>query len=206
MIFGGTPTFKDFSRVESGYKESNQLVFKAQCHECKDLIELDFNNLHYDEYQDRYIDEIYGKDNPETAYYSCPSCNSIWDWEQKNRNIVAGKRFGFYDKWGNFSKGWHAKKEEVTETFGFHVPELLSSFSESDYTNLARKEIKAKMALARGDEGLLKSFVNNSKGLAYASGITALEAEELKMYRRNYPEHICPMEVLELTCGIDVQG
>lgn len=205
LIFGGTPTFKDFSKVETAFKESNQLVFKPQCHHCLSLVELSFDFLRYDEYQDRFIHEVYGRYNPETAYYLCPACEQPWTWEEKNKNIEKGKEFGFYDKWGNFSKGWHAKRPEVEETFGFHIPELLSSFSESDYIKLAEKRIKAELALGKGDEGLMKSFVNNSMGLPYASGISSIEPEELRLLRSNYQEHIVPYEGLELTCGIDVQ-
>lgn len=205
LLYGGTPTDKDFSRVEGAYKESNQLVFKAQCHHCQELIELSFDNLKYDEYQDRRIDEIYGKHNPETAYYECPSCLGIWTSDEKNANILAGKQYGFTDFTGQFSKGWHPKKPEVTECFGFHVPELLSSLQDSDFTKLAEKEIKAKIALAKGQEGLMKSYVNNSKGLPYASGVSAMGADEMKTLRLNYPEHIVPMEGLQLTMGIDVQ-
>ena len=205
LLYGGTPTDKDFSRVESAYKESNQLVFKAQCHQCEELIELSFSNLKYDEFQDRRIDEIYGKYDPNTAYYECPACGTHWSSEQKNLNILAGKSFGFTDFTGKFSKGWHAKKPEVTECFGFHVPELLSSLQASDFRELADKRIKAQIALDKGQEGLMKSYVNNSEGLPYASGVSSMEADEMKTLRNNYPEHICPMEGLILTMGVDVQ-
>jgi phage terminase large subunit GpA-like protein len=206
IIFGGTPTHKDFCRVDKAYTQSNQLVFKAECHECKALSELSFDNLYYDEYPDRYIDEVFGKDNPDSAYYLCPACNANWTFEQKEKNIIAGKAYGFTDFTGNFSKGWHPKKENITEKFGFHIPELLSSFSDaSSYSSLAKKKILAAMALAKGDEALIKDLKNNNEGLPYASGITAIEAEEMKTFRLNYPEGICPMEGLVLTAGIDVQ-
>lgn len=205
LLYGGTPTDKDFSRVENAYKESNQLVFKAQCHHCLELIELSFDNLKYEEYQDKRIDEIYGKFDPNTARYECPSCGGWWTSEEKDQNIIAGKQFGFYDFTGNFSKGWHPKKPEVTEAFGFHVPELLSSLQGSEFNKLAEKEIKAQIALDKGQEGLMKSYVNNSKGLPYASGVSAIDADELRTLRSNYPEHIVPMEGLEITMGVDVQ-
>ncbi len=205
LIFGGTPTDKDFSRVEAGYKQSNQLVFKAECHHCTSLIELSLTNLKYTEYQDRYIDDVYGKYNPESAYYECPVCLGHWTFEEKNQNIVNGKKHGFYDFTGNFSKGWHPKKPDVTETFGFHIPELVSTLSSSTFPELAAKKILADLALAKGNESPMKSYVNNSEGLPYASGITSMEAEEMILLRRNYPEHVVPMEGLTLTCGIDVQ-
>ena len=205
LIFGGTPTDKDFSRVESGYKQSNKLVFKAECHHCKELIELSLDNLKYDDYQDRYIDELYGKHNPDSAYYECPACSGIWSFEEKNQNIENGKKFGFTDFTGNFSKGWHAERPEVTETFGFHIPELLSTLSSSTFRELAQKEILAELDLLKGNESLMKSYRNNSGGLPYASGITALGAKEMEKLRLNYPEGIVPSEGLVLTAGVDVQ-
>ena len=205
LIFGGTPTDKDFSRVEKGYKQSNQMVFKAQCHHCKELIELSLDNLKWDEYPDRFIHELYGKHNPESAYYECPSCLGIWTFEEKNKNILEGMNYGFTDFTGNFSYGWHSNKPEVTEAFGFHIPEILSTLSSSTFVDLAKKKILADIEMAKGDEGLLKSYVNNSEGKPYASGITAMEANDMKKYRSNYPEGIVPMEGLTLTAGIDVQ-
>jgi len=205
LIFGGTPTDKDFSRVEQGYKQSNQLVFKAQCHHCGELSELSTDNIHYDEYPDRYIDEVYGKYNPETAYYTCPHCEGVWSFKEKNKNIEAGKKFGFTDFTGRFSKGWHPKRPDITEIFGFHIPELLSTLSSSTFVELAEKKILAELALQRSNEGLMKSFRNNSDGLPYASGISSLEADEMKKLRSNYPEGIVPMDGLVLTVGTDVQ-
>jgi len=206
IIFGGTPTHKDFCKVDAAYQKSNQLIFKAQCHCCKELVELSFDNLHYDEYSDRYIDEVYGKYNPDSAYYSCPACHAIWTFEEKTNNIIEGKKFGFVDFTGKHSKGWHPRKESVTDIFGFHITELLSTFSDaSDYVSLAKKKILAELALEKGDESLMKDLKNNNEGLPYASGITAIEAEEMKSFRKNYAEHLVPMEGLVLTAGIDVQ-
>ena len=206
IIFGGTPTHADFCRVDKAYKQSNQLVFKAECHRCKALVELSLDNLHYDEFPDRYIDEIYGKDNPESAYFLCPSCLQPWSFKEKEENIIKGKEFGFIDFTGKFSKGWHQRKEGVTDIFGFHIPELLSSFSDSsDYPSLAKKKILANLALEKGDESLIKDLKNNNEGLPYASGITSLEVPEMVALRKNYIEDIVPMEGLVVTMGIDVQ-
>jgi phage terminase large subunit GpA-like protein len=41
--------------------------------------------------------------------------------------------------------------------------------------------------------------------MPYASGVSAMEVDEMKSLRLNYPEHICPMEGLVVTAGIDVQ-
>ena len=56
-----------------------------------------------------------------------------------------------------------------------------------------------------GRELLMKSYINNKKGQPYASGFSSMEADEMKFLRKNYPEHVCPMEGLVVTMGIDVQ-
>lgn len=208
LIFGGTPTNKDFSRVEAAIKQSNMMIFKAECHCCKELIAMDgaaFDNIVYNEYQDRYIDDIYGKYDPKSAEFLCPSCKETWSFEQKNLNIIAGKEFGFTDHTGTFSKGWHPKKPDVTESFGFIFSELLSPFPASSFIELSKLRILADIEKAKGKEGLMKSYYNNNRGEPYASGVSSMEADEMKLLRLNYPEHIVPMEGLVLTAGIDVQ-
>lgn len=234
-----TPTFKDFCNMERLYNRGLQLVFKAKCHECTELVELsgwsmdDF--IQYFEYSNRYIDDTYGKYDPDTAHFSCPHCKSAWSFQDKTGNIIAGKDYGFIDDCGEFSYGWHTRdgsrtilnlseyqeleptidkfalKRKLKETktsliYSFQYPELLSCFeATSDAKALAIKKLLAERALEKGDETKLKDWFNNSKGLPYTSGMSALEATEMKTFRKNYPEHICPMEGLILTAGVDVQ-
>ena len=208
LIFGGTPTHKDFSRVESAIKASNQMVFKAECHHCKTLVALDgsaFENIQYSDYQDRKMDEIYGKCDPETARFICPNCQVEWTFEQKNLNIIAGKQFSFTDHTGNFSKGWHPKKPLITESYGFIFSELLSPFPQSDFVELSKLKILADLDKAKGKEGLMKSYYNNNRGEPYASGFSAMEVEDMVKLRSNYSQDLIPMEGLVLTLGIDVQ-
>lgn len=208
FIFGGTPTFKDFSRVEKAILTSNQLVFKAECHHCTALVPMDgdsFDNIYLSEFPDRYIDDVYGKINPESAIFLCPECKNPWTFEEKNQNIINGKKYGFTDHTGNFSKGWHPKKPEITEVFGWYFSELLSPFSVSNFVELSKARILAEQEMQKGNEALMKSFTNNKKGMPYASGVSAMEVGEMIQYRKNYPEHIVPMEGLVLTAGVDVQ-
>lgn len=208
LIFGGTPTNKDFSRVEKAIKASNWLEFKAECHECKELIPMTgttFNSIRYEEYPDRYIDDRFGKNDPSTAKFYCPACDAEWSFEQKNKNIINGKQHGFIDHTGNFSKGWHPRNPNITDVIGFSFSELLSPFDASNFPKLAQKEILANIERAKGNEKLLKSYYNNTRGMPYASGISMMEVEDMVKLRCNYPENIVPMEALELTIGIDVQ-
>lgn len=234
-----TPTFKDFCNMEKLYNKGNKLIFKAKCHCCDELIELSGwtmdEFIKYDEYQDRYIDETYGKFNPESAYFACLNCKQPWTFEEKTQNILAGKNYGFIDDCGDFTYGWHEQKPtkeyltlqeyelrlssidkaelrrqlkegKKTLIYTLQYPEILSCFSATSNAEvLAIKKILAEKALEKGDETLAKDWANNSKGLPYTSGITSMDEEEMKSLRKNYPEHIVPMEGLELTMGVDVQ-
>lgn len=209
FIFGGTGTNKDFSRVEAALKASNLMIFKACCHACNNLVPMDhtsFQNLFYLEYPDKYIDPVYGKYNPESAYFLCPFCKEEWSFEQKFKNIEEGKNFGFIDHTGNHSLGWHPKSPQVKDTFGFHFSEMMAiSEDGSGFIELAKGKIKADIAFAKGNEAPRKSFVNNRMGTTYASGISSLEADGMKELRINYQEGIIPHEGLIPFMGIDVQ-
>lgn len=234
-----TPTFKDHCNIEKLYNRGFQLVYKAQCHHCKELVELSGwtmeNFISYDEYPDRYIDENTGKYNPESAIFTCSACKGYWSFEDKTNNIKAGLAYGFIDTCGEFSYGWHPRKDTVdvihideykileqsidkialrrelrknktSLTYTFQHPEILACFeATSDARVLATKKITSEIALEKGDETLAKDWYNNSLGLPYVSGITAIEAEEMKTFRKNYREGICPMEGLILTAGVDIQ-
>lgn len=196
-IFGGTPTIKGLSRVEAAYLQSNQMVYMVPCHLCNTFHELSFDNLKIAEYPERRIDEVYGKRNPATAYYECPACLGMWTFAEKNANVKNAINF--------HNLGWYAKKPEVTDVYGFAFNELLSPFEASSFVELAKALILAEQELEKGKEGAMKSFRNNKMGLPFASGITSLEAEEMRTFRKNYPEHCVPVDGLYLTAGIDVQ-
>jgi len=208
FVGGSTPTNMDFCQVERAIKYSNQLVFKAECHECGELIAMDstsFAAIKVAEFSERRLDEKYGRQDPFSAKFFCPACAAEWTFEQKNLNIRAGKKHGFVDHTGRFSKGWHPNKPEVTDTFGFIFSELLSPFDGGNFIELSKKRILAEVDHAKGKEGLLKAFYNTCMGVPYASGVSALSVEEMRKLRSNYPEGIIPSDGLVLTMGVDVQ-
>lgn len=197
LIYGGTPTDAGFSRVDLAYKQSNQMVYLVPCRSCRTLQEFNFKQLKCDEYQNRYIHEIYGKWNPATAYYECIHCAAIWDDSDRKKAVLEALNFN--------SHGWVALKPNETDIYGFAFCELMSGFSASTHHELMKKKIKAVIALSKGEEGLMKSFSNNSMGIAYEAKTTGIEEEEMRKRRLNYPEGLAPIGVLGITAGIDVQ-
>lgn len=197
LIYGGTPTDAGFSRVDNAYKQSNQMIFLVPCRSCGTLQEFNFKQLKCDQYQGRFIHEIYGKWNPETAYYECVHCAAIWDDADRKKAVIEALNFN--------NKGWTALKPEESDIYGFAFCELMSSFSASTHYELMKKKVKAELALTKGEEGLMKSFTNNSMGQAYETKNTGIEVDELIRKRLNYAEMVAPMGVLAITAGIDVQ-
>ena len=189
----------------------------------------------YNEFPDRHIHEEYGKYDPETATFACISCKAEWTFEDKTKNINEGLNYGMIDDCGDFTYGWHFTKdirpvyhideykaleptidklalkrklkiEKRSLIYTFQHPEILACFeATADARTLATKKIAAEVAKEKGDETLMKDWYNNSLGLPYISGITAIEAEEMKTFRKNYRQDIVPMEDLILTMGVDVQ-
>ena len=197
VIYAGTPTDADFSQVDIAYEESNKMVYEVPCHLCGDFHTLSFDYLRYDVYENRKIDEVYGMYNPYTAYYICPHCNGVWTFEDKNRNVFEAIKYN--------NLGWKITNPEEKEIYGFAFNELLSSFDNSNFVELAKIYLKAKKAYDTGKEGLMKSFVNNQKGEAYRPIHTGVEVNDLRKQRLNYQEGVVPAEAFILTAGIDVQ-
>lgn len=197
VVFGGTPTLAEFSQVDRAYKKSNKMHFLVPCHSCNNLHELSFDNLKCDEWGARRIDEQYGIYDPNSARYECPHCRIAWDDGDRKKNILEALNFN--------ELGWKAEIPSITDIAGFKFNELLSPFKASSHVELAKSMLEAEVAYEQGHEGLMKSFVNNRKGDAYAPKTQGLGVLELKEQRLNYEEGVIPYEGLILTAGIDVQ-
>jgi phage terminase large subunit GpA-like protein len=197
LIFAGTPTDAGFSRVDNAYQQSNQMIYLVPCRSCGKLQEFNFSNLKCDLYPAMRVHDIYNKWNPNTAYYECEHCRAIWDDGDRKWATIEALNFN--------SLGWSAKKPEETDIYGFDFCELMSSFSASTHKELMKKKIKAELALARGEEGLMKSFTNNVMGNAYETKNTGIDIEQLRKARLSYNEGYVPMGGVLLTAGIDVQ-
>jgi len=197
LIYAGTPTDAGFSRVALAYKQSNQMVYQVPCRSCGTLQTFNFNQLKCDQRSSGNLDEIYGKWNPKSAYYECIHCAAIWDDADRKQAVINALNYN--------NLGWFAQRPEEKDITGFAFNELMSSFSASTHVELMQKKVKAELALARGEEGLMKSFTNNSMGEAYETKSTGVDLVTMRSRRQVYPEGIVPISGVVLTMGIDVQ-
>lgn len=189
VIFGGTPTIEGLSRVEASYKGSDQRKFFVPCHHCGDTHVLSWENVRWAE-DPEFNHEVFGHARPESAYYVCPHCGGLWNDAEKNRNVRRGE--------------WRATAP-FYGVAGFYINELYSPFPGSVLQRLVEKWLTAQHALEQGDDTKLRSFVNNTQGLAYAYTSDLPDVETLRDRADDYEEMTIPWGGLVLTAGVDVQ-
>ena len=190
ILYGGTPTIDGISEVDFAFKNSDQRYFFVPCHDCGHSHVLDWDNVKWDE--DPNINhEVFGHAKPETAYYACPHCGSMWNDAQKNKNVERAELIATADFHG---------------TAGVALNELISNFPGSRLRKLVEKKLAADHKARQGEYDDLIAFTNNTLGIAYQFGGNKLDADTLaKEKGEDYPEGIVPREALRLTIGIDVQ-
>lgn len=189
IVFGGTPSVKGLSTIEDAYLSSDQRKFFVPCHDCDESHVLHWDNVGWDD-DDSQLHEIYGHARPETAYYSCPHCGSIWGDHDKNRNVRLAK--------------WQATAE-FRGVAGFYINELYSPFPGSTFARLVERFLEAEQKLEQGDQTDSIVFTNSALGLPYEFKSDAPEADELRDKALDYPELEVPRDGLLLTAGVDVQ-
>lgn len=194
VIFGGTPTIDGLSRVDAGYKASDQRKFFVPCHHCNEAHVLLWEHVRWSQ-DPQFNHEVFGHSRPETACYACPHCGGVWTDSDKNRNVRRAAEAGF---------GWQATAP-FYGVAGFYINELYSPFPGSVLQRLVEKWLTAQHAMEQGDDTKLRSFVNNTQGLAYAYTSDLPDIDSLRERSASYPEMTVPWGGLVVTAGVDVQ-
>lgn len=189
IVFGGTPSVKGLSTIEDAYLSSDQRNFFVPCHDCDEAHVLHWDNVKWDE-DESQLHEVYKHARPETAYYSCPHCGSIWSDHEKNKNVRLAE--------------WRATAE-FRGVAGFYINELYSPFPGSTFGRLVERFLEAEQKLEQGDQTDSIVFTNSALGLPYEFKSDAPEADELRDKALDYPEMEVPRDGLLLTAGVDVQ-
>ena len=133
----------------------------------------------------------------EDVTHKCEKCletSSEYEWK---RNLIKGE--------------WRAHNSEVDrfQVRGFHISELYSPFSKWS-------SIINKFKVAKGDEQLMKVFVNTALGECWEEKVERFNFEEIQARAEDYGEYLnhedgtyeeveIPDRVNVLTAGIDVQ-
>ncbi len=168
---------------------SDKRVGMIPCHDCGEAHALSFDNLHCN--QDiNGKHPVFGKRLPETAYYVCPHCGSVWNDTQKNRNV---------------KRGWWQATAPFHGTAGFYLNELYSPFPGSVFAELMKKWLTAQHEMEQGDVAPMIAFVNSSMGIPFEMSNDGVKEDELAERGEDYSENSVPHGGLLLTMGVDVQ-
>lgn len=189
VIFGGTPTVEGFSRIDAAYKSSDQRQFWVPCPSCGESQVLAWEQVRWTT-EPSQAHEVFGQAVPESARYCCPHCGSLWTDAEKSRTV----RLGVWKA----SAAFHG-------IAGFYINELYSPFPGSLMARLVEKYLTAQHALAQGDDTKIRSFRNNTEGLAYSYKSTVPARDKLRERAERYGELSIPWGGVVLTAGVDVQ-
>lgn len=209
-VLGGTPSIKNFSRVEARLELTDMCMLPVECHSCGESHVLDFANVSYLSAEDgSTLHPVYGTALPETAAYSCPFCGEIWPDNRRQENIRAtvDKAIATGDRFG----GWTPTRKTDGRIKGLAgLSELYSCLPGSSLREMVETSLEAEYYAARGDETKRISFVNNQLGKPYEYKDDRPDAEAFRELAKADPEShrdefACPEEGLLVTAGIDVQ-
>ena len=124
--------------------------------------------------------------NGEGAACRCPHCHELIEERFRFQMVEAGH--------------WRAQRPEIKDHVGFKLSALISPLEKASWSNLAKEFLTAK-----DDPTELQVFVNTvlaegrtSQGSELDEGALARRAEDISLDK-------IPVDVLALTCGVDVQ-
>lgn len=196
VVYGGTPTVDGLSAIQDAYEESDKRMYFVPCHDCGETHVLHWDNVKWDKNSD-IEHEIYGRSRPETAYYACPHCGSIWDDEQRFENVQAAITTP--------GAGWVATAEfRGIAGFGY-VSELYMGNHNSRLEHQVERYLEAQRKKEQGEIDDWVSFVNNCWGIPFKYDDDNADSKTLEARAEDYPEMQVQYGGLIITIGIDVQ-
>ena len=170
MVMVSTPTNKGASMIESQYQESDQRQFFVPCEDCGTVQTLKWANVQWE------------KDKPETAFYNCEACGSVWDDPKRNRSVRKGE--------------WVATAD-FTGIAGFHINGLYSPWTV--LADAVRDFLVAKKA-----PDTLRVFVNTFLAETWEDQGETVGDIDFQSREDDWGETV-PDEIVVVTAGIDVQ-
>jgi len=170
MVMVSTPTNKGASMIESQYEESDKRQYFVPCEDCGTVQTLKWSNVKWE------------KDKPETAYYACEACGSVWDDAKRNRSVRKGE--------------WVATAD-FTGVAGFHINGLYSPWTM--LADAARDFLIAKKA-----PDTLRVFVNTFLAETWEDAGETISDIRFEDREEDFGANI-PDDIVVITAGIDVQ-
>ena len=156
--------------IESQYEESDKRQYFVPCEDCGTVQTLKWSNVKWE------------KDKPETAYYACEACGSVWDDAKRNRSVRKGE--------------WVATAD-FTGVAGFHINGLYSP-----WTMLA--DAVRDFLIAKKAPDTLRVFVNTFLAETWEDAGETVGDIRFDDREEEFGANI-PDEIVVITAGIDVQ-
>jgi phage terminase large subunit GpA-like protein len=182
--YGSTPTVAGRSRIERLFDAGDQRRYYVPCPHCGEMQVLRFAQFRWP------------KGQPELAIYVCIGCGAEIDHAHKRAMVAAGE----------WRPGPHAQFADVPAPgpfqghASFHLWAAYSFSPNATWGQLCAEFVAAEK---RPDE--LKTFVNTVLGEVWHDKGEAPEWERLYQRREAYALGQCPLGVLFVTAGVDVQ-
>ncbi|RAV18819.1 phage terminase large subunit family protein [Paenibacillus contaminans] len=179
-ILVSTPTIKGASRIEDFYEDSTQEEWCVPCPSCDELQPLSWKQIkfEYDAVKKRTI----------KVEHSCKHCGALHsEQEWKAGMDTRGK--------------WVARKEH-SNTRGFHLNELASTFS--SWERIVQNFKAAELLMKKGDFEAMKVWINTTLAEEWEEKGEKLD-ENVLMNRREWYHADVPEGVKVLTAAVDTQ-
>ncbi len=174
IIMGSTPVHESTSRILRAYEKSDQRIYECPCPACGEHHEIRWKDIHWQ------------PDQPETAYWACPSCGGVVEEAGKAAFVAAGR--------------WRATRPQVRGHHGYRVSALVSLLPNAAWPKLAAEFLEAKKS-----PHTLQTFINVVLGEAWRDAGEELDGDSLLGRVEPFGLDRLPGDVLVLTAGLDVQ-
>lgn len=179
IYYSSSPTLEGASLIETLYRQSDQRRYFVPCPHCHEPQELLWEHVRWDALLTR-------------AWYACPCCGAEIEEHHKPEMLAAGE--------------WRSQGDGDGQTAGFQISQLYAPLGWTSWLSLARKYVKAKTAIERGDKGPMQVFYNTRLALTFDAADERTSAAELKKRAEDFPALTIPRGCLELTLSTDTQG
>ncbi len=175
VLLVSTPTIRGLSRIEREYEASDQRRYFVPCPHCREMQWLKFERLRWD------------KGRPESAHYSCGSCDGAIAEYHKATMLERGE--------------WRPTAAAVDPTtVGYHLSALYSPPGWMSWMQIARAH-----EAAMGSDEALRAFRNTVLGESWVETGEAPDWRRLYDRREHWTSGTVPAGGLFLTAGADVQ-
>lgn len=181
-----TPTTKGFSRIESSYDVGTREHYHVACPHCGEYQWFKWAGIKWDKADD-------GAHLPDTAHYVCEHNGCVIHEHHKTVMLAGGK--------------WIADNPAAgPRRRSFHLSALYSPLGWASWASIVERYLKAKNALAAGDDTKMKVFVNTDLAETWEEQGDQVQTSDLQARAEPYRLRTVPMAALLLTAGVDVQG